>query len=90
LWIGINDVEVEGNMVWSDRSPDVFSKWNGGEPNNWGGNEDCTVMQGHGGWNDLRCDHHREFVCKYTDPAYGEKRAKEEEENKAKLAACDS
>ena len=82
MWIGINDIAVEGTFVWSDGSPNAYTRWNWGEPNNAGNNEDCTTLEGHGGWNDLNCSNHRQFACKYTDPAYGEKVAKEEE-NKA-------
>ena len=61
----MNDKSEEGNYVWSDGSTVVYTNWNGREPNNWGGNEDCACMKGNGGqWNDLNCHNHLRFVCK--------------------------
>jgi len=58
IWIGFNDIAVEGNFVWYDQSPITYTNWNAGEPNN-SGNEDCVQMILGGGqagkWNDLPC-----------------------------------
>jgi len=54
IWIGFNDEAQEGNFVWYDQSPVVYTNWNGGEPNN-SGNEDCTQIFANGLWNDLPC-----------------------------------
>jgi hypothetical protein len=37
FWIGFNDVEEEGNWVWSSCEPVVYTNWEEGEPNNCGG-----------------------------------------------------
>ena len=65
--IGINDINHEDYMVWSDGTPVDYEKWWGDEPNNSGDREDCTHM-GWGeplGWNDIPCQGWKEkFVCK--------------------------
>lgn len=54
LWIGFNDVAVEGSFEWSDATPPAFTNWNGGEPNNAGAGEDVAEMLGGSGlWNDM-------------------------------------
>ena len=54
-WIGYTDEVTEGVFLWAD-GPEAgtdggYSSWNGGEPNNLGG-EDYVHFQG-GNWNDL-------------------------------------
>ena len=45
-----------------------FFKWKSGEPNNYGGNEDCTHLKsicGYvGPWNDNDCDKKQRYICK--------------------------
>ncbi|MEM6717774.1 MAG: HYR domain-containing protein [Bacteroidota bacterium] len=50
--IGFNDVDTEGNFVWQSGDTSTYDNWNPGEPNN-AGNEDYTVLQSSGGWNDV-------------------------------------
>ena len=40
FWIGINDVESEGNFEWVSGQPVTYTNWSLGEPNNAGGSED--------------------------------------------------
>lgn len=64
-WIGFHDAQVEGKFVWTDGSPDDFTFWNGGEPNDYGNGEDCAhVYSSNGTWNDLDCNALLNFVCK--------------------------
>ncbi|MBM4110082.1 MAG: hypothetical protein FJ254_01830 [Phycisphaerae bacterium] len=57
LWIGFNDVQVEGQFEWTDGTPPSFTNWNQGEPNNSGGAEDFTELLGSNGqWNDQDAD----------------------------------
>lgn len=55
IWIGFNDEATEGNFVWYDQSPVTYTNWATGEPNNSGGNENCTQIYPDGMWNDLPC-----------------------------------
>ncbi len=55
IWIGFNDVAVEGAFEWTDLSSRKYTNWNAGEPNNSGGVEDYAEMLGSTGkWNDLQ------------------------------------
>jgi hypothetical protein len=37
LWIGLTDSAAEGEFIWSNGEPLVYTNWNIGEPNNGGG-----------------------------------------------------
>ncbi|WP_034061413.1 HYR domain-containing protein [Lacinutrix jangbogonensis] len=52
ILLGYNDTASEGSFVWHTSDPATYNNWNPGEPNN-SGNEDYTVMQSSGGWNDV-------------------------------------
>ena len=43
-WIGLNDIETEGTFVYVDgvRATQQNAGWERGQPNNFGGNEDCA------------------------------------------------
>lgn len=60
IWIGFNDEAVEGQFQWYDGSQVVYTNWAPGEPNNSGGNENCTQIYPGGNypgtWNDLKCN----------------------------------
>ena len=59
FWIGCHDKNTEGTWQWIDGTllSNSYSNWNGGEPNNSGGNEDYGEMYinnaSKGKWNDL-------------------------------------
>ena len=49
---------------WVDGSDAFYSYWLSREPNNYGGNEDCVVMNPHiGTWNDQGCWISHYYVC---------------------------
>ena len=52
--LGINDVTTEGEWRDFNGNEIEYTNWNGGEPNNYRGNEDYVVMYETGKWND--CD----------------------------------
>ncbi|XP_047387515.1 low affinity immunoglobulin epsilon Fc receptor isoform X4 [Sciurus carolinensis] len=54
-WIGLRDLDLEGEFIWMDGSPVGYSNWNPGEPNNQDQGEDCVMMRGSGKWNDASC-----------------------------------
>ncbi|XP_051749100.1 uncharacterized protein LOC127512338 [Ctenopharyngodon idella] len=69
VWIGLSDIENEGNMTWVDNSTlkqGLFRFWYGGEPNNAGGDEDCVELMPLNtinNWNDLPCSEKRKGIC---------------------------
>lgn len=44
LWIGLNDVAIEGQFTWTSGEPVTYTKWAPGEPNNANGIEDHVSM----------------------------------------------
>ncbi len=56
IWMGFGDEAVEGIFEWYDQSPVSYTNWAPGEPNNAGGDEDCTQIYPDGQWNDLPCN----------------------------------
>jgi hypothetical protein len=63
-WLGLNDRAQEGDFAWTDGKSRDFTAWAPGEPNNYGGDEDCTQMYGSGGaWNDSTCTGKSNFIC---------------------------
>ena len=78
--IGLNDQKTEGTYVWSDGSAVSYMNWGGGEPNNFGGDEDCSAFLSGGGnvWMDIHCDITSDrtdlgYLCKIPDPAGNER-----------------
>jgi len=68
-YIGINDIEVEGDFVWLDGAAVGFTRWGPGEPNDQG-DEDCGVLYGgDSSWNDQDCGVDSVFICEaVVDP----------------------
>ncbi len=63
-WIGATDAAMEGTFAWIDGTPLDYQSWNGGEPNNWGGNENCAMLLGGSTlWNDADCAGGRRYIC---------------------------
>uniref|UniRef100_A0A8C9R5K2 C-type lectin domain-containing protein n=1 Tax=Scleropages formosus TaxID=113540 RepID=A0A8C9R5K2_SCLFO len=63
-WVGGTDAVREGAWLWIDSTSFNYTRWNPGEPNNYG-NENCLSINSgaHRGWNDLHCEKALPFVC---------------------------
>ena len=67
-WIGVTDAAVEGTWRTSKGLAPTYTRWNGGEPNNAGGNEDCAAFTTGATWNDIPCSHGTTWACE-LEPA---------------------
>ena len=65
IWIGANDLDVEGQWKWvSDNSIIEYNAWAPGEPNDQE-NEDCGHLRDENSeWNDIPCTKKLKYVCK--------------------------
>ncbi|XP_051560238.1 CD209 antigen-like isoform X4 [Myxocyprinus asiaticus] len=67
VWIGLSDIEKEGNMKWVDNSPLTKGFWDTNEPNDDQGNEDCVEVLSSksslNNWNDFPCSEKRKWIC---------------------------
>ncbi|XP_046698946.1 hepatic lectin-like [Silurus meridionalis] len=65
-WIGLNDIETEGEFKWVDGSPLTTQFWHMGEPNNLGNDEDCAAILSDRfakKWNDYPCYNLLYWIC---------------------------
>uniref|UniRef100_A0A286Y3L4 C-type lectin domain-containing protein n=1 Tax=Cavia porcellus TaxID=10141 RepID=A0A286Y3L4_CAVPO len=54
-WIGLRDLDIEGEFTWMDGKPLDYTNWQPGEPNNADQGENCVMMLSSGKWNDAFC-----------------------------------
>ncbi len=68
-WFGYSDRATEGSFVWADGSATLYTAWNAAEPNDSGGNEDCSQHNRYtdGSWNDEPCASSFYYVCEYGE-----------------------
>ena len=74
FWLGASDQADEGVWRWTSSGTlppttapnQAFSDWNPGEPNNYGGAENCLAMWGaQRKWNDVGCGNEYPFACQH-------------------------
>ncbi|XP_069808937.1 C-type mannose receptor 2 isoform X1 [Dendropsophus ebraccatus] len=65
LWIGLNDINVNGGWQWSDGSPLKFLNWESDQPSN-SEEESCAVIRTEmsGAWQTRNCYNALPYVCK--------------------------
>lgn len=66
VWIGVNDRDVEGTMVWADGSALAYANWAEEQPDDFGAQEDCVEKRvgDAGAWNDRPCEGTpQQFLC---------------------------
>lgn len=62
LWIGLNDLNVEGNFEWSDGTDVGYTQWEPLQPNDSG---DCVIFRIFANdWNDIPCNTPLGAYCK--------------------------
>uniref|UniRef100_A0A7M5WZB1 C-type lectin domain-containing protein n=1 Tax=Clytia hemisphaerica TaxID=252671 RepID=A0A7M5WZB1_9CNID len=64
IWLGAKR-SSSGDWNWADDTLWSFTHWNGGEPSNDGGNENCLATSGGSTavWNDLDCELPLPYLC---------------------------
>lgn len=63
VWLGMNDIKVEGEYVWTDGSTSIFRSWARNQP----GSADCAAMPGEfpeSTWTMLACGEPLPYICK--------------------------
>ncbi|XP_041029396.1 C-type mannose receptor 2 isoform X1 [Carcharodon carcharias] len=65
LWIGLNDLDIDGGWQWSDGSPLKYLNWESDQPAN-SLEENCGVIrtESSGRWQNKDCGIARPYVCK--------------------------
>lgn len=64
LKCGVNLVGMDKLTPTDGRLASAVFSWAGGEPNDWGGNEDCAMQWSNGRWNDANCNNSYRFACR--------------------------
>ncbi|XP_050973909.1 ladderlectin-like isoform X2 [Labeo rohita] len=64
-WVGAHDGEQDGQWLWSDGTPNDYTNWCPGEPNNSGSPENCGEINfsSKSCWNDHKCSTLMGYLC---------------------------
>jgi hypothetical protein len=63
VWIGLHE-QRQGAWSWVTGEALGSASWEAGEPNNFGGSEECAEWLAAGGtWNDTRCELEQGYLC---------------------------
>jgi HYR domain/Lectin C-type domain/Secretion system C-terminal sorting domain len=52
-WVGLRRSGNTNTWLWDNNAVATYYNWAAGEPNDYGGNEDCVQMRPDGSWNDI-------------------------------------
>jgi len=64
-WVGLNDIQTEGNFLWADGSSVTYTNWKpNGQPNNGNGVQHCVQVTPT--WDDVICSKIQPYVCQVT------------------------
>ncbi|XP_035491562.2 macrophage mannose receptor 1 isoform X1 [Scophthalmus maximus] len=64
LWIGLNDMKIEGLFDWIDHSTVSFTSWEFGKPTVSTDTKDCVLIRGeNGNWANCVCEEKHGFIC---------------------------
>ena len=67
VWLGGTDTKEEGVWRWADggKIPAQLleDNWAKGQPDNYGGDQNCVGQNGAGAWEDASCASRHQFVC---------------------------
>lgn len=67
-WIGANDLQNEGEMVWASGAPVDYATWAPAQPDDFEGQEDCVERRAPDGlWNDAPCEGAKRAVCERSE-----------------------
>lgn len=68
IWIGLDDLDREGNFAFADESAVDYIGFGPKQPDNWGNNENCVELATWSGtevwWNDMDCAAPQSFICR--------------------------
>ncbi|KAI3376236.1 hypothetical protein L3Q82_016746, partial [Scortum barcoo] len=64
-WIGFSNAQQAGHWCWINGKQVNYNNWCRGEPNNYGGNQHCALVNwtSQKCWDDQNCGTHLGFVC---------------------------
>jgi hypothetical protein len=63
-WLGATDAAQKGDWKWVTGEEFKFSRWQPGQPDNYGRNENCLATL-HGGWNDAKGSIPFYYICEW-------------------------
>ena len=65
FFLGINDIDIEGTFQYTTGGNLVFTNWQVGQPDNYGGAQDCGMIWYASGWkwDDVQCDSKQASIC---------------------------
>ena len=69
MWIGLNDIDTEGDYVWNDGTPFDFENWQ--DKQDWSTENCIRINVNDGRWNDIPCSTlYNAFICNYNSRHY--------------------